>query len=198
MWAALTGLENLPSVLGAAAALFSAIATLFAAVATYRGPKAAAYLAEAMRKETEKETEKRRLKLHVFATLMQERAAYYSLEAVRSFNLIDIVYYENHKVRDAWAEFLQALDESNKVTEHGKSSLFRALLSAMAEDLSLGGDLRIDDFGRVYHPTALAEEENVRLLERRASLARLQGNTSPAANSGSPQLFSPFPPPPQS
>lgn len=61
-----------------AAAAFSAIATALAAFATWSAPRAAAKLAESLRRDAERGQERQRNKLHVFATLMQERAAIYT------------------------------------------------------------------------------------------------------------------------
>ena len=178
------------------AAIFSAIATLFAAIATWRGPRSAAKLAEQMRRESEKSNEKRRLKLWIFTTLMQERTAYYSVDAVQAFNLIDVVYNENRKVRDLWADFISAMDQNNAVPDHAKRDTFRKLLSAMSEEVGLTDDLRSDDFNRVYYPIALAEENNLRMLQRQMSLRDLQGKTSPAANTATTLVSIDFPPPP--
>jgi hypothetical protein len=76
----------------------------------------------------------------------------------------------------------------------------RKLLREMANDLGLSDSLRQDDFGRVYFPTALAEDRNVRELERKASLQRLLGNSSPAANAAGdvdPEIQKKWPPKPE-
>ena len=135
---------------------------------------------------------KRKLKLHIFATLMQERAAFYSLEGVRAFNLIDVVYYDCLKVRDCWAEFLQSLDRTAAMPGHVQTERFRKLLEAMAGDLDLGAQLRPDDFARTYYPTAIEEDDKVKDLQRKQMLANLQGQ-SPSAN-GAPSQWPPKPP----
>lgn len=178
------------------AAFFSAVATAFAAFATLRGPRSAAKLAEHMRQDSEKTNEIRRLKLFVFTTLMQERAAYYTPEAVKAFNLIDVVFIKSRAVRDAWSEFISAMDENNRVPEHSQRETFRKLLTAMAADLGLASDLRADDFNRVYYPLALSEEIYLKSLQRKASLRELQGNLSPAANTTSAVALTNFPPAP--
>jgi hypothetical protein len=78
-----------------AAAIFSAIATGLAAFATWRAPTAAARLAETLRRDSERAQERQKNKLHVFAMLMQERAAIYSENAVRALNLIDVVFVDS-------------------------------------------------------------------------------------------------------
>lgn len=187
--------SNAPAV-AAIAAIFSAIATGFAVLATWRGPVAAANLAEKMRQKAEVSNEKRRLKLYVFTTLLQERAAYYSLEAVRAFNLIDFVFNESRNVRRAWEDFLSALDPNNSVPEHAVKEKFRKLLSAIADDVGLADELRADDLNRIYYPTALLEEEHIKRLQREHTLRQLTAETSPSANTAAPIIASDFPPPP--
>jgi hypothetical protein len=100
-----------------AAAIFSAIATGLAAFATWRAPTAAARLAETLRRDSERAQERQKNKLHVFAMLMQERAAIYSENAVRALNLIDVVFVDSRKVREAWAE-LFLIFSTNPIPPH--------------------------------------------------------------------------------
>jgi hypothetical protein len=183
---------NHPDIL---AAFLSALATLFAAIATWRGPLSAATMAQKLRHQSEQESEKRRLKLHVFATIMQERAFIASTDAVRALNLIDVVFREANDVREAWAELFLAYDPTHNIPDHAKEERLRKLLRAMASDLGIGDGLRSDDLGRIYYPNALAQEEQVRRLERESALKRLQGQLSPTANTAAPQQ-GPWPPRP--
>jgi hypothetical protein len=145
------------------AAGLSALATLLAAIAAWRAPLSAAKLADRLRRDAEQETENRRLRFYVFTTLMQERASVYSGESVRALNLIDTVFNSSMPVREAWAELYNAFGDKN-ASEFDKQNKLRQLLREMALDLGIGESLRIDDFGRVYFPHALAEEEEVRML----------------------------------
>lgn len=180
----------------AIAAMFSAIATFFAVLAAWLGPVAAASIAEKMRRKSEASTEKRRMKLYIFTTLLQERAAYYSIEAVKAFNLIDFVFNESRTVRNAWSDFLSSLDENNHVPEHATKEKFRTLLSAIAADVGLSDELRADDLNRVYYPRVLSQEEHIRQLQREQTLRQLTASTSPSANTAAPIVSSDFPPPP--
>lgn len=176
-------------------AMLAVMATGLAAYATWRAPLSAAELAEQLRQASEKQSERRRLKQFVFATLMQERASLATTEGVRALNLIDVIYYDCRDVREAWAELYLSFDGSKKLPQHVQEERLRKLLIAMAEDLGVADQLRSDDFGRVYYPNALAEEERVRQLERQSALARLQGQT-PTANTSGPQTASLWPPKP--
>ena len=148
--------------------IIAALTTLtagFAAYATWRAPLSAAELAEKLRQSSDKTTERRRNKLHVFATLMQERASIASLDGVRALNLIDVVFHDCKEVREAWAELFLSYDPSRKFPPHVQEERLGKLLLAMATNLELGDQLRTDDFGRVYYPIALANDAYVRQLE---------------------------------
>lgn len=184
--------------LSAMATLFAGIATALSAYAAWRGPAAAVRIAETMRRDAELAADKRRTKLAVFGQLMEQRAAWYADRAVQAFNLIDIVFIENRAVRDAWAEFFASLDENKGIPEHEKNKRFRVLLLTMARDLNLDDGLRLDDFERVYYPTALAEENHLRILQRQEALRQLRGDLSPSANTAPTSTGgSLFPPPPK-
>lgn len=180
--------------------VFMALATLATAIAaafaTWRAPLSAAELAERLRQSQQQVEERRRHKFHVFATLMQERAALHTLDGVRALNLIDVVYHDCRPVREAWTELHLSFDAAKKIPIHAQEERLRKLLIAMASDLGLGDQLRNDDFGRIYYPTALAEEEYVRQLERKATINRLQGQ-APSANTAPEVVKSLWPPPPE-
>lgn len=157
----------------AIAAFLSAVATFLAAYATFSGPRSAAHLAERLRKESEASVERRRMKMWIFTTLMQERASIAAPEAVKALNLIDVVFKDSPSVRDAWADLFSTFDTNRDVPGHVREERLRGLLKVMAGDLGLADGLRPDDFGRVYYPNAQAEEDRWRALERQAALARL-------------------------
>jgi hypothetical protein len=172
--------EQIASVIAAA---FSAIATALAAYATWKGPIHAAKLAEELRRKSSAEEESRRLKLQVFTSLMAHRAAYFVEEAVRSLNLIDIVFHDNRTVRNAWAELFASFDGTKRIPEHVQDERFDKLLNTMAADLGLSGALLPDDLRRIYHPKPLAEAALLERLERQNRLQKILGNSGPTANS---------------
>ncbi|HXT09833.1 MAG TPA: DUF6680 family protein [Roseiarcus sp.] len=165
-----------------AAAFFSALATAFAAFATWYAPRAAAKLAESLRRDAEKSQERQRNKLHVFASLMQERSAIYSEAGVRALNIIDVVFHDSRPVREAWAELFLAFS-LKPLPDHVLEERLRKLLAAMAEDIGLGDKLRTDDFGRVYSPTAITQDRFIRDMQRQQAIAALSKEQSPATNS---------------
>jgi hypothetical protein len=164
------------------AAIASAVAAAAAAIATWRGPIAAARMAEELRRSAESDADKRRFKLNIFASLMQERAEIYSSDAVRALNSIDIAYADNGSVRESWSELYQALTGNPLAPAHVIDERIRNLLRQMAADLGISDTLRLDDFARVYYPNALADERRVKDLQRKSHLAQLTGQTDADAN----------------
>ena len=175
------------------AASLSAVAAIAAAIATWRGPLSAARMAETLRHAHETANEARRAKLHVFANIMQSRAEIYHEDSVRALNLVDVVFSKCIPVREAWAELYQALNLGP-----GHDSLIeertRKLLKAMAMEIGLADDLRLDNFARIYFPTAIAQERQWRQLERQSAIARLTGGNRTAENAAS-DLWPPRPSP---
>lgn len=185
-----------PEGVAAIAAIFSAVATGLAVYATFHGPRAAAELAERLRTTGDAHAERRRTKLHVFAVLMANRKAVWTNEAVNALNLIDVVFNDNADVRSWWAELY--LSFTRGIPDHVRDEKLRKLLGAMSRDLSLADELRTDDFGRVYRPDAIVEDDLLQMHRRRTALAAFEGTGSPAANTTEPQAtLSMFPPRPE-
>jgi len=186
-----------PEGVAALAAFFSAVATGFTAWATIEGPKRAAKLADELKLKGDKDAEKQRAKLHVFAVLMANRQSYWWGEPLQAFNLIDVVYNDCKEVREAWSDLFQCFRRD--IPEHIRAEKLRLLLSAMARDLKLADELRVDDFGRVYRSEAAEEEQAVAVLQRKRALQVLTSEgATPSANTAGPQVSTNtnFPPKP--
>lgn len=162
-------------------AIFSAIATALAAYATWRAPAAAAKLAEALRRDAERNNERQRQKLKVFATLMQERAQIHSENGVRALNLIDVTFNESRQVREAWSELFLAF-QMKPLLQHVVDERMRKLLGTIAKDIGLADELRNDDLGRVYFPVVQAQEQFIKDMQRQQILANLQGQNAAGAS----------------
>ncbi|WP_157961305.1 DUF6680 family protein [Microvirga flavescens] len=163
--------------------ILSVVATALAAVATYRAPVIAAEVSEKMRSANSREEERRRTRLLVFFTLMQERATIASPLAVQALNSIDAVFDDCKDVREAWADLYHAFGQTNSIPWPLVEDKIRELLRTMAAALGLSASLKRDDFSRTYYPTALAEENYIKNLERAAAKQRLeQSMLSPVAN----------------
>jgi hypothetical protein len=164
---------TIATIASAIAASLSAIATGLAAYATWRVPFRAAEYAENRRNVIDTNNEKMRLKRLIFFTLMQERAAIYSNESVKALNSIDIIFHDDQNVRDAWAELYASLHPENGIPEHTKSDKIKTLLKEIASVIGLSNTLRNDDFLRIYYPRVMADEENLRHLQRKSVINQL-------------------------
>src|SRR5262249_44322395 len=147
--------------------------------------------------------ERRRLKLWVFATVMQNRHFMGETESVRALNLIDTVFHDVPPVRDAWANLYAALNDRRNFPPTGPLPAIderrTTLLASMAQELGLMDAFRPDDFARVYLPEVVLTEMQIRNLQRRASLNALLGQSASQATAAptapSPEVL--FPPPPE-
>ncbi len=145
---------------------------------------AAAKLAETLRRDAERSSERQRQKLYVFSMLMQERAQIHSDNGVRALNLIDVVFSESPEVRDAWAELFAAF-HLKPLPNHVVSERLLRLLSAIAKDLGLANELRSDDLSRVYFPVVQEQERLIKDMQRQQTLARLVGENAAGASDAS-------------
>jgi hypothetical protein len=112
--------------IAAIAAVWAAFATTWAAIATSRAvaatrkaPIDAAQVAASLQDTSEK----RRLKLWVFGTVMQNRHFLGELECVKALNLIDTVFHDAPTVRDAWANLFSALNDQRNFRPEGPSPI---------------------------------------------------------------------------
>jgi hypothetical protein len=173
-------------------AIFSAIATALAAIATWRAPIAAAKLAESLRRDAERADERHKQKLYVFSTLMQERAQIHSDNGVRALNLVDVAFSESREVREAWAELFSSFNLKPLPQQVLNERLF-TLLGAIAKDIGLASDLRIDDLSRVYFPVVQEQDQIIKNIQRQQTLAKLL--TDNVANASTPNPL--WPPKPE-
>lgn len=180
------------------AAFLSALAALASVFATWQGPRSAATLSEKIRRNTERESERRRMKLQVFSTLMQERATIASLDSVRMLNSIDFVFSESPKVREAWADLFAIFHTSDAPHPQLREEKLRVLLKEMGADIGLSDTLKVDDIARIYYPNALAQEEELQMLRRQQALLQMrsQGQQQVPSQSLDERLLAKFPPKP--
>lgn len=182
------------------AAFLSFIATCLAAFATWQGPRSAATLAEKIRNDTERENERRRMKLQVFSTLMQERATIASIDSVRMLNSIDFVFASSPKVREAWADLFAIFHTSEAPHPQLREEKLRVLLKEMGADIGLSDTLKVDDIARIYYPNALAQEEELQMFRRQQALLQMRSGGQPQQQLPAPafdeRVLAKFPPRP--
>lgn len=109
--------------------------------------------------------EQRKEKMNIFNVLMSKRHDITAVESVEALNRIDVVFYHSEKVRKAWADFLEAANETKDTGNLPQKRLDKhlRLLEVMAEDVGYK-EIKWDNIKNYYFPNGLAEriqEENV-------------------------------------
>lgn len=111
--------------------------------------------------------EKIKKRKDIFATLMAYRYRLTHAECVNALNSIQVVFYKDKKVIDAWNKFMDAAN--SRVVAETFNDVHIQLLEQIA--LACGyGELHWNEIKSYYYPTGLADEivENDRL--RKANL----------------------------
>jgi hypothetical protein len=142
-------------------AAVAAVAAVIAAMATFLTPIIALQITERLQERREQ----KRLRLHIFTTLMQHRHYILHEDSVRSLNLIDAVYFDVKPVREAWIALYESFGDQRLNSPEGgriRDDKRSALLLAMAAHLGLGSQFSAADFSRVYFPEALLREHEIR------------------------------------
>lgn len=145
--------------------IVAAAAAVWAVVATFAAPVIGARLTA----NWQERQERKRLKLWVFGTLMQDRAVQITPEAVRAYNLIDALFHDARDVRDKWGDYYNSLGDDRLNSAEGgriREDKRNALLRAVAMELGLGRDFTSEDFSRVYLPQGVAEQYDLARLQQ--------------------------------
>ena len=95
-------------------------------------------------------------KMRIFETLMSYRYMISSEESVKALNSIDIIFYKDKMVRQAYKDFL---NEANKRPELNPSieDKHLKLLEVMSKSLNLD-EIHWDDIKHTYYPNGLSEK----------------------------------------
>jgi hypothetical protein len=125
--------------------------------------------------------QKRDQKLFVFGTLMSLRGASVSQDYVKALNFIDVVFYQNEKVREKWKTLLTYLSSDAykaqpivQATHERTRDLQAEILVEMAKDLGFGYDFtHIKE--NAYYPQALVTADNDAFNMRQKVIAALDG-----------------------
>lgn len=103
---------------------------------------------------------KQKAKRDLFFTLMANRkSVMISKEWVDALNQIDVVFQDDKKVRRAWREYFDSLDEKSQYNKDRESFLLD-LLSEMANSLGYK-DLKQTEISRFYNPQAFSNQQQV-------------------------------------
>lgn len=114
---------------------------------------------------------------------MQWRAALFAEQPVRALNVIDILFYGDKAVRDAWADCFSSFQDQrlSNTPEGGTISQDKidTLLREMAKTLRYDEKLSRDDFARVYNPEILGQHYMIQLEQTRRTHAVLFSQPPP-------------------
>jgi len=122
-------------------------------------------------------TDRKRLKLWVFGTLMQYRFDPTNSEAVKALNSVDALFHNDREVRNRWHQYYTALSVPEFNSDAGMLAAREknaAMLIAMATALGLSRNITENDVNRVYHPGSIFEETLIRMGERKMRLEELR------------------------
>lgn len=100
--------------------------------------------------------EKRQEKVRILGTLMVGRMASHLEEYAEALNMIDVVFVDSEKVKQAYQELYEAYGESN--CEKSKN-YFKKLIEAIVEDVGYKGKITWEAIDRVYYPDGLSEKD---------------------------------------
>lgn len=102
--------------------------------------------------------EKLEAKRDLFFTLMKQRKTFYvTRERTNALNLIDVVYQDDDKVREAWKNYLSSLNPNSAEIQNNNAYLLD-LLSEMAQSLGYK-KLKQTEIDRFYEPQAIIDDE---------------------------------------
>lgn len=146
------------------------------------------------RKSHELETAKilRQQRETIFRTIMAYRGQNYTRDTLIAFNLIDVTFYDDQNVRNAWRDYYAVMKNPHADNASGyviQADKLKTLLSTMASSLGLSGGISSDDFDRVYI-TRLIEAEDIVSVERTKAQLTLIMEAGGAANTAAPVVSS--------
>lgn len=109
-------------------------------------------------------------KLRIFTILMAKRYEITAEECVEALNMIDVVFYKDAKVRNAWKEFRNATDmpESEAKAQIVTDKRLK-MLEVMAENIGYK-DIRWDDINQYYFPVGLSDRKRDEAVLRKVQI----------------------------
>ena len=129
-------------------------------------------------------------KMRVFETLMAYRYMISSEESVKTLNSIDVIFYKDKAVRDAYKDFLNEASKKPELNPNIEDKHLK-LLEMMSKSLKLEG-IHWDDIKLTYYPNGLSEklqEETVlRKMQIQNATATIQHSESQANTPSSNQF----------
>ena len=117
-------------------------------------------------------------KMNIFRTLMSYRYMISDERCVAALNSIDVVFYKDKQIREAYKGFWDETMKPQTPTQNGAIlDKFLKLLEEMGKVLGLK-DIHWDDIKRDYYPTGLSEKlDGERLLRQLQLQKAMEKNT---------------------
>lgn len=121
---------------------------------------------------------KKENKEKIFSTLMSKRYKIADKESVEALNMIDVVFYSDSKVRDAWRKFKESTDLPAEKLDRTKiiEDKHLKLLEIMAENIGYK-EIKWDNIKDYYYPVGLSnknlEEEQLRKAQLDLNLRQI-------------------------
>ena len=121
--------------------------------------------------------EKRKDKMQIFKTLMTARIYGWTVDSVHALNIIDIVFADDKKVREAWKDLNDKYHVTNPDASHLKKieqAQFR-LLEAISNALGYKDKITWETIQNPYIPDGLRAQMEVQKQSQQAYLDVLSG-----------------------
>lgn len=107
-------------------------------------------------------------KMRVFETLMAYRYMITAEESVKALNSVDIIFYKDKAVRQAYRDFLSEADKKPELNPNIADKHLK-LLEMMSKSLKLG-EIYWDDIKHTYYPKGLSEKLQEETLLRKMQI----------------------------
>ena len=119
--------------------------------------------------------ERRKDKIELFKTLMISRNGW-TIESVRALNVLDVVFSDDEKVRNAWEKYYDKLCVENPTDTELKKiqDTQYELLEAMAESLGYKKTITWKTMQKPYKPKGMVEAEEKQRFYQEEQLALVQ------------------------
>ena len=120
-------------------------------------------------------------KLQIFETLMAYRYMVFSQESVNAMNSIDVIFYKDEKVRQAYKNFINETEKKPDSNPNIEDKYLK-LLEEMAKVLGFE-NIHWDDIKQSYYPNGLADKVNEETMLRKMQIESTAANISIKQNS---------------
>lgn len=120
-------------------------------------------------------------KMQIFETLMAYRYMVFSQESVNAMNSIDVVFYKDEKVRQAYKDFINETEKKPEANPNIGDKYLK-LLEEIAKVLDYE-NIHWDDIKRSYYPNGLADKIQEETMLRKMQIESVAANIAIKQNS---------------